>query len=76
MLEQAQLALLMRENGLYQQAMAKSQNWFQRYAVSDSRLGQTLTSELNQLRAIDINPLLPTLSQSLALINQLAVSER
>ena len=76
MLEQAQLALLMRENGLYQQAVAKSQDWFQRHIVTDSLLGQTLKSELNQLRAIDINPLLPTLSQSLALINQLAASER
>ena len=76
MLEQAQLALLMRDNSLYQQAMAKSQDWFQRYAVTDSLQGQTLTGEINQLRAIDINPVLPALSQSLALINQLAASQR
>ena len=76
MLEQAQLALLMRDNSLYQQAMAKSQDWFQRFAVTDSLQGQILTDEINQLRAIDINPLLPALSQSLALINQLAASQR
>lgn len=76
MLEQAQLALLMRDNSLYQQAMAKSQDWFQRYAVTDSAQGQALTAELNQLRAIDIDPLLPALSESLSLINQLAASER
>lgn len=76
MLEQAQLALLMRDNSLYQQAMAKSQDWFQRYAVTDSVQGQALRLELNQLHAIDIDPLLPALSQSLALINQLAASER
>ena len=76
MLEQAQLAMLMRDNSLYQQAMAKSQDWFQRYAVTDSLQGQALTTELNQLRGIDINPLLPALSQSLLLINQLAASER
>jgi len=56
--------------------MAKSQDWFQRYAVTDSLQGQTLTGEINQLRAIDINPVLPALSQSLALINQLAASQR
>ncbi len=76
MLEQAQLALLMRDNSLYQQAMAKSQAWFQRYAITDSVQGQALTTELNQLRSLDIDPLLPALSQSLSLINQLAASER
>jgi len=76
MLEQAQLALLMRDNSLYQQAMAKSQDWFQRYAITDSLQGQALTRELSQLRAIDINPLLPALNQSLLLINQLVASER
>ena len=76
MLEQAKLALLMRDNGLYQKAMAKGQEWFQRYAVTNSVQGQALTSKINQLRAIDIDPLLPALSQSLSLINQLAESER
>jgi uroporphyrin-3 C-methyltransferase len=76
MLEQAQLALLMRDNSLYQQAMEKGQDWFQRYAVTNSAQGQALTSEINQLRAIDIDPLLPALSQSLSLINQLVASER
>lgn len=76
MLEQAQLALLMRDNSLYQQAVAKSQDWLQRYAVTSSIQGQALSTELNQLRAIDIDPLLPTLSESLSLINQLAAGER
>lgn len=76
MLEQAQLALLMRDNSLYQQSMAKSQDWFQRYAVTNSAQGQALTSELAQLRAINIDPALPGLSQSLSLINQLAASQR
>jgi uroporphyrin-3 C-methyltransferase len=76
MLEQAQLALLMRDNSLYRQAMAKSQDWFQRYAVTNSAQGQALANELNQLRIIDIDPVLPALSQSLSLINQLAASER
>ncbi len=76
MLEQAQLALLMRDAGLFQQAMAKSSDWFQRYAVTDSIQGQSLATEIEQLGSMDIDPLLPSLSQSLTLINQLVASER
>jgi len=76
MLEQAQLALLMRDNALYQQAMAKSQNWFQRYAVTDPEQGRAIAASLSQLGGYDINPILPGLSQSLSLINQLTASER
>tara|TARA_B110000858_G_scaffold198538_1_gene266497 strand:- start:16196 stop:17311 length:1116 start_codon:yes stop_codon:yes gene_type:complete len=75
-LEQARLALLMRDNSVYQQAMVKTQDWFQRYAVTDSIQGRALMSEIDQLRAIDIDPLLPALSESLSLINQLAERER
>lgn len=76
MLEQAQLALLMRDSSLYQQAMAKSRDWFRRYAVTESTRGQTLAAELDRLASMDIDPLLPALSQSLTLINQLAANER
>ncbi len=76
MLEQAQLALLMRDNKLYQQALAKSKDWFQRYAVADSAQGRTLSAALDQLANYDIDPALPLLNQSLSLINQLTASER
>lgn len=76
MLEQAQLALLMRDNGLFQQAMEKSRDWFQRYAVTESAEGQALLVELDQIARLDIDPLLPALNQSLSLINQLVASER
>lgn len=75
-LEQAQLALLMRDNNLYQQTMAKTEEWFQRYAVTDSVKGRELMSEIDLLRAINIDPLLPDLSESLSLINQLVARER
>lgn len=76
MLEQAQLALLMRDSGLYQQAMAKSRDWFRRYAVTETERGQSLIAELDRLASMDIDPLLPALSQSLSAINQLVASER
>lgn len=76
MLGQAQLALVMREKGLYQQSLSKSKAWFQRYAVTDSASGQTIMLELNQLLSIDIDPSMPSISQSLSLISQLIASER
>ncbi len=76
MLGQAQLALLMRDNSLYQQSLTKSKDWIQRYAVIDSTAGQTLARELDQLMAIDIDPSMPSISQSLSLISQLVASER
>ena len=76
MLEQAQLALLMRDNNLYQQSLTKSKDWLLRYAVIDSTAGQALTLELNQLIDIDIDPLFPALTQSISLISQLTANER
>jgi uroporphyrin-III C-methyltransferase len=76
MLGQAQLALLMADNSLYQQSLSKSKDWIQRYAVIDSTAGQALARELDQLMAIDIDPSMPSINQSLSLISQLVASER
>ncbi len=76
MLEQAQLALLMRDGTLYRQSLAKGSSWFQRYAITDSVAGQSLLSEIEQLSSIDIDPPLPALNQSLTAISRLTASER
>ena len=76
MLGQAQLALLMGDKKIYQQSLAKSTAWLRRYAVTDSAAGQMMALELDQLIAIDIDPPMPSISQSLSLISQLAASER
>jgi len=76
MLEQAQLALLVRDENLYQQSLLKSKDWFQRYAVTNSTEGQAIGSDLDQLIAIDIDPEMPSLSQSLSLIGQLVAGDR
>lgn len=76
MLGQSQLALLMRDQSLYQQSLANSKAWFQRYAVADSPAGKAIALELDQLHAIDIDSSMPSISQSLSSISQLAASER
>ena len=72
MLEQARLALLTRDESLYQRSLADARAWLQRYAVTDTAIGQTILVELEELAAITINPALPTLSQPLRLVGQLS----
>lgn len=75
-LKQAQLALLARDQQQFQQTLAETRAVMQRYAVTDSAAGQTLAGELDRLAALDINPPLPTLNESLNRVRQLADSER
>ena len=72
MLEQARLALLMRDESLYQSSLADARAWMQRYAVTDTAIGQTILVELDELAAITINPALPGLNQPLRLVRQLS----
>jgi len=76
LLEQSQLALLMRDQELFQRSLANSRDWLQRYAVIDTSTGQTILAGLNELMTIDIDPPLPSISRSLDLVKQLTASER
>lgn len=75
-LEQAQLALLMGDNGLYNRSLDDSREWLLRHSLTDSSSTQTMLAELNALESINISPGLPSLNQSLQLISQLTTSER
>ena len=70
-LEQAQYALFSPDQELYSYSLANSKAWLERYAVTDTAVGQTMLTELNELSSININPSLPTLEGSLSLIAQL-----
>jgi uroporphyrin-3 C-methyltransferase len=76
MLEQSQLALLMKDQTVYAQTLKKSSDWLERYAVMDSTAGRLIASELVILSSTNINPVLPEIGESLALIRQLTSSER
>lgn len=76
MLEQSQLALLMKDQTVYAETLNKSGDWLERYAVMDSSIGSTIAVELQTLRDTNINPVLPEISESLALIRQLTSAER
>ena len=76
MLQQAQLALLMRDNKLYQRSLNNSRDWIQRYTLTEAAAGQVLLTGIDELSALDINPPLPTLDQTLQTIHQLTSLER
>lgn len=76
MLEQSQLALLMKDQTVYAETLNKSSDWLGRYAVMDSTAGNLIASELATLSNTNINPLLPEISESLTLIRQLTSAER
>jgi uroporphyrin-3 C-methyltransferase len=75
-LKQTQLALMDRDQAGFQQALAEAGEILRRYAVTDSEGGRVLSNELQSLQGLNINPPLPSLTESLNRIRQLAESER
>jgi len=75
-LEQAQLALLLRDHTLYRRSLENGIAWLGRYTAADSAIGNNLLVSLNELLAIDIDPPLPALERTLSAINQLTASNR
>jgi uroporphyrin-3 C-methyltransferase len=76
MLEQAQLAVLGRDNGLYQRHIDNGIEWLRRYTLLESASGQSVLAELTDLRSLDVNSSLPGLSASLSALEQLAATVR
>ena len=76
MLEQAQLALLMRDNEVYRRSLGKSLEWIRLYVVTDTPAAQLVIDGLLELGAMDIDPVLPSLGQSLDSIRQVIASGR
>jgi uroporphyrin-3 C-methyltransferase len=65
MLEQAQLALLMSQETVYRDSLAKGSEWAARYFAIDAGAGRTLTEELRALSAERISEVRPDISGSL-----------
>lgn len=76
MLKEAQLALLLKNQSQFQQSLASTRSWLQRYAVTDSAAGRSLDTALVEIQQLQIDPALPDLSASLTRARQLANSER
>jgi uroporphyrin-III C-methyltransferase len=67
MLEQAQLALLQRNAGVYSRSLDKASNWVELYFQLNES-AQALRATLRELQPVDVDPELPNISASLALL--------
>jgi len=67
MLEQAQLALLQRNPGIYTRSLEKAASWVDEY-FQLNEAAQALLASLRELQQLHVNPELPDISVSLALL--------
>lgn len=73
--QQAQLALLMRDGALYAASLQAGLDQLQRYAGTESGAAANLASEFSELLLIDIAPEMPVLNQSLELVGEVLAGE-
>lgn len=76
MLEQAKFAVLNRSDLLYQHHLKNALDWLQTYMVTETGSGAAAYLELVELTAVEVEPELPSLSESLRTLEQLAASVR
>ena len=76
MLEQAKFAVLNRSQLLYQHHLKNALDWLQAYMVTDTGSGEAAFLELAELTAVEVDPELPSLAESLRTLEQLAASVR
>ncbi len=67
----AQLALLQRDAEMYQRSLSDAEDWLQRFKVTETNVGQSMTAEIAELKAIDIDPQLGSFEQALTRIRQI-----
>ncbi len=68
MLEQAELALLDRNQQMYERSLRKAEAWIQTYFLQNRQDTNLLLSTLASLKEKQVNPALPDISQSLQLL--------
>ena len=65
MIEQAELALLERNQEVYSSSLEKAGKWIRSYFVADSSQTKALLSNIESLKGISVDPRLPDISASL-----------
>lgn len=74
-LAQAEWAVIHRENGLYQISLQQAKDWVEHYFVQDVHATKSLLTALTMLQRINVNPVLPDISNSLNVIRQAQLNE-
>lgn len=65
MLEQAQMALLQREQGAYDNSLVKAQEWAAEFFDKKDATTQSIVRGLEELKAVQVSPEVPDISGSL-----------
>lgn len=71
LLEQAQLGLISQNETVYVQSLLKAKELLVLLAAEHSELGKSILVEIDDLAAINIDPIVPQLEESLKLMNEL-----
>ena len=71
LLEQAQLGLISQNEAVYVQSLLKAKELLVLLAAEHSELGKSIMVEIDDLAAINIDPTVPQLEESLKLMNEL-----
>jgi len=78
MLEQAELALLDKNQDVYEASLAKAATWVERYFTSPvqgtNNAARAFMRNLESLRQVQVDPQLPDISESLRLLKSLVAS--
>ncbi len=70
MLEQAQLALMKKNQSLYEKSLEKAGEWVGTYFLRSNKTTDVLLSKLSALKNNEVNPVVPDISQSLLLLKE------
>lgn len=65
MLEQSQLALLSRDQVVYNRSLIRAKEWIEQYFSLSGGVSQSLISELEELAQLTVSPKLPNISHAL-----------
>lgn len=75
LISQAQLALLNRDGRIYHDNLSRVLKWLNTYFVKNNPLVAKTIKQIIKLNQININPTLPSIRNTLAALNQLALNE-
>ncbi|MEQ8952622.1 MAG: uroporphyrinogen-III C-methyltransferase, partial [Gammaproteobacteria bacterium] len=76
MLEQAKLAVLRRDQALYRRSLSQARESLQRYEITTTAAGRAVLDEISVLNTLNIDPALPDLGETLALLSGLVSAEQ
>ncbi|PID43702.1 MAG: hypothetical protein CSB48_04735 [Proteobacteria bacterium] len=70
MMEQAQLALMKKNQPLYEKSISKAYQWVATYFLDSNRKTKVLLENLEELKKQDVDPEIPVISESLTLLKE------